>query len=71
MKTLKFKTNIKCAGCVSTVTPKLESIPEIQKWNVDLDSPDKTLTVAAQEGFAEEMLNRSLGEVGYYAEKVD
>jgi copper chaperone CopZ len=45
MNTLKFKTNINCGGCIKAVTPHLETIQEINSWNVDTSHPDKILTV--------------------------
>ncbi|KAA3436003.1 heavy-metal-associated domain-containing protein [Rufibacter hautae] len=45
METLKFKTNIKCGGCVATVTPFLNGEKSIEKWQVDTNNPDKILTV--------------------------
>ena len=45
METLKFKTNIKCGGCVATVTPFLNQEKNIEKWQVDTNNPDKILTV--------------------------
>ena len=46
METLKFKTNIKCSGCVAKVTPHLNAVEEMAgKWQVDINNPDKILTV--------------------------
>ncbi|GAB2529442.1 heavy-metal-associated domain-containing protein [Rufibacter soli] len=45
MSTQKFKTNIKCGGCISAVTPALDKTPGIYKWEVDTNSPDKVLTI--------------------------
>ncbi len=45
METLSFKTNIKCGGCIATVTPFLNEIEQLDGWNVDTNSPDKILTV--------------------------
>ena len=45
METLKFKTNIKCTGCVAKVTPFLNNEMEIKKWEVDILNPEKILTV--------------------------
>jgi copper chaperone CopZ len=48
MKTHKFKTNIKCAGCVAKVTPHLNAIEGITgNWQVDIQNPSKVLTVDA------------------------
>ena len=48
MKTLKFKTNISCDGCVAKVTPFLNSNSLIKKWKVDTGNPDKVLTVEGE-----------------------
>jgi copper chaperone len=45
MKKLQFKTNIQCGNCLSKVSPKLNEQPGIQAWQVDLQDPDRTLTV--------------------------
>ncbi len=45
METLQFKTNINCGGCVAKVTPKLNEVKGIRSWKVDIDNPDKILTV--------------------------
>lgn len=46
METLKFKTNIKCGGCITTVTPFLNALPGLEKWEVDTAQPEKILTVS-------------------------
>jgi copper chaperone len=45
MNQYKFKTNIKCGGCVATVTPFLNQINTIENWQVDTTNADKVLTV--------------------------
>ena len=45
MKTFKFKTTIKCSGCVANVTPILNSETTIQNWSVDITDPEKILTI--------------------------
>jgi len=68
METLKFKTNIKCMGCISTVTPVLNDKAGTNKWKVDLQDPDKTLSV---EGNAKpEEIVEALKGVGYQAEPI-
>lgn len=68
MKTLKFKTNIKCAGCVATVTPVLNTIAGDGKWKVNLASPERTLTVDADA--SEEQIREALLKAGYEAVKI-
>lgn len=69
MKTLKFKTNINCGGCIANVTPSLNKIEGIGKWEVNINDPQKILTV--------ETTNLSEGEIveivkkaGYKAEAI-
>ncbi|MFA6057565.1 MAG: heavy-metal-associated domain-containing protein [Taibaiella sp.] len=49
MKTLKFKTNINCSGCINSVTPHLNATEGITNWNVDIQNADKVLTVETEE----------------------
>jgi copper chaperone CopZ len=43
--TRQFKTNLRCGGCVAAVKPHLDREPGVARWEVDVASPDKTLTV--------------------------
>ncbi len=45
MEKLKFKTNINCGGCVAKVTPFLNAETSIDKWEIDVVSPEKILTI--------------------------
>jgi copper chaperone len=49
MKTLKFKTNINCGGCVANVTPYLNAVPDVIRWSVETERQDKLLTVTSAE----------------------
>lgn len=65
---LKFKTNIKCSGCIATVTPHLnESIGE-GNWQVDLNSPSKVLSVDTD--ISEEKVRAIVEKAGYKAEQL-
>ncbi len=66
MNTFKFKTTIKCGGCIATVTPFLNKIEGISNWSVDTNSPDKILTVETENVSAEEITN-TLKSAGYQA----
>ena len=70
MSTLKFKTNIKCAGCIATVTPFLQSLDTISSWEVDTIDPEKILTVQGDGISAQEVVSR-LNEAGYKAETIN
>ena len=49
MNTLKFKTNVKCGGCIATITPHLNQVKGIVSWNVDTTIPLKIMTVETEE----------------------
>lgn len=53
MNTLKFKTNVKCDGCIAAVTPHLNKVKGIVSWNVDTTDPLRILTVETEEISAE------------------
>ncbi len=46
MKTVKFKTNINCGGCIKSVTPFLNELDNLDEWKVDTENPDKILEVS-------------------------
>ena len=70
MSILKFKTNIKCSGCIATVTPFLNSLNTINNWEVDTLDPDKILTVHGDDVSAPDIVSK-LKEAGYTAETID
>lgn len=70
MKTLKFKTNINCGGCVSKVTPFLEKQKGIESWEVDINNPDKVLEVKSK-WVSEKQIVSILDKIGFKAEKIN
>ncbi len=70
METLKFKTNIKCAGCVAKVTSQLDEYAGENAWEVDVTSPDKVLTVR-NEGITADTIVSAVKAVGFNAEKIN
>ncbi|MDQ4139814.1 MAG: heavy-metal-associated domain-containing protein [Bacteroidota bacterium] len=64
MEALKFKTNINCSGCVAAVTPFLNKEKNIEKWQVDIQNPDKILTVEGNTVKKEEVLE-AVEKAGY------
>ena len=69
MLTQKFKTNIKCSGCIAAVTPYLNSLSTVSSWEVDTINPDKILTVKGEDIKAEEIVSR-IKEAGYIAQTI-
>lgn len=70
METLKFKTNIKCSGCIATVTPHLNNLSGVDNWNVDTQNPEKILTIESESGLESQKVVETLKNAGYTAEKL-
>ncbi len=62
-----FKTNLKCSGCVVKVEPLLNNAKEIIRWSIDLNHPDKLLTVELEIA-SPELIVEIFREAGYKAE---
>ncbi|HOX76885.1 MAG TPA: cation transporter [Bacteroidales bacterium] len=69
MAILKFKTTIKCNGCIKAVTPGLDTISDIKSWKVDLNSPDRILTVEGDNPDAGRIME-ALKNAGYKSELI-
>ena len=66
MKTLQFKTNIHCSNCVAKVKPFWIK-ERCFSWKVDIDHPDKILTVETEELSAEDII-KTIKRTGFEAE---
>jgi|APIni6443716594_1056825.scaffolds.fasta_scaffold151016_2 copper chaperone len=64
MTKLRFKTNLKCNGCIRAITPGLESLNIIEHWSVDLENQDKVLEMEAPEEVSELVIT-SVKKAGY------
>ncbi len=69
METLKFKTNIKCSGCLAKVTPFLNEAETIKKWEVDIYTPEKILTIEADSMKVEEVIE-TVKKAGFQIEPI-
>jgi copper chaperone len=67
METIKFKTTIKCEGCVSKVKPFLDDALSGKPW--DYHDPSRILTVTG-ESDPGKVIN-ALQKAGYKAEVMD
>ena len=69
MTDFKFKTNIKCGGCIAAVTPFLDKVNGIEKWEVDTADLDKVLTVTCN--LIDTLsIENAVKEAGYIIEKI-
>ena len=70
MKTLKFKTNINCGGCIAKVTPSLNETIGESNWQVDTQNPNKVLTVSGTQVSKDEVI-KAVKKAGFKAEEVN
>lgn len=64
---LKFKTNINCGGCVAGVTPQLDKLEGVSSWKVDIENPEKILTIEGK-GFTENQVIAAVEKAGFKIE---
>ncbi|MFT4203149.1 MAG: heavy metal transport/detoxification protein [Chitinophagaceae bacterium] len=69
MKTLQFKTTLKCSGCVEKITPDFNNDKNIESWNVDINTNPKVLTVKGENITPDEIKNL-LQKSGYKGEEI-
>lgn len=70
MEQMKFKTNIKCSGCIAQSTPYLNEVVGEKNWSVDVQNPEKILTISEGSSVPAEKIINALEKAGYKAEKV-
>ncbi len=70
MESLKFKTNIKCSGCIAATTPYLNELAGENKWTVDVQDPNKILVVNSDKNISAQDVINTLQKAGYSAEKI-
>ena len=69
MEILVFRTDLQNRKSVHAVTPHLERIEGIMRWNVDLQDVDKVLRVESVSASAQ-TIAQSLNSAGYYCEEL-
>lgn len=70
METLKFKTTIKCMGCVSKATPFLNEVAGAENWKVDVNNPDKVLEITTNGNTSASEVVKAVQEAGFKAEPI-
>jgi copper chaperone len=67
MEIMKFKTNIDSQQAIDQVTPFLDQAADIRKWKVDVESPNKVLSVSG-ENLYPSIVEKAVQQAGYQAE---
>ena len=71
METLKLKTTIKCSGCIAKATPFLNEAVGEENWEVDVQNPDKVLTIVSDKELSEQEVIKAVQDAGFKAEKLN
>jgi copper chaperone CopZ len=69
MARYNYKTTLSCSGCVSKIEKFLNAEKTILKWEVDLNSADKILSIET-DTFDVELIPALLLKAGYKASAV-
>jgi copper chaperone len=67
MESIKFKTTLKCNGCIAAVKPALDAIDGLVKWEIDLSTPDRILTTEVSSADVKDKIVSAFKAVGYEA----
>ena len=70
MKTMLFKTNINCNGCIKSVTPHLNELDTVESWQVDIENPNKILKVESENDDQNEVIE-AVTKAGFEIEPVE
>ncbi len=70
MNILVFRTNIKYKRHISHLSPHLDTMTGIKKWNVDLKDKDRILRIEAQ-GVIPLTIERVLEQAGYFCKELE
>jgi copper chaperone len=71
METLKFKTTIKCSGCIAAATPFLNNAVGENNWEVDTENQDKVLTILQDSTIIPEVVIKAVQDAGYKAQVIN
>ena len=66
----QFKTNIMCGSCIAKITPAMEANKEIISWELNVQDPQKILTIESK-SISEEKLICMVKDAGYKAEPLN
>ena len=70
MEILVFKTDIHNNTEVEAISPILETLPMVSRWNVDLHDVDKILRIESAEACARN-IEAVLQKAGFYCQELE
>ena len=69
MEVLVFKTNLRFKEHIDAVTPHINNLQGITRWNVDLDDIDKVLRIES-DNLCPREVETTLQQAGYLCEEL-
>ena len=69
MEVLVFKTNLRFKKQITAVTPHINNLQGITRWNVDLFDIDKVLRIESND-LCPRTVETTLQEAGYFCEEL-
>ncbi len=63
MKTIVHIQNLKCGGCVSTITKKLNALYDVSEVSVEVE--DNSVTFEYSEAHTLDVVKKTLADIGY------
>ena len=69
MEVLVFKTNLRFKKHISAVTPHINNLNGITRWNVDLYDKDKILRIESYD-LSPRKVEATLQQAGYFCEEL-
>jgi len=67
MEAITLSTDLHCNSCVNKLSPLLEDDPSIQHYDIDMDHPEKLVTIQGKSLNTEELISKFEHE-GYHAQ---
>jgi copper chaperone len=67
MNTYIFKTNLQCANCRAKVQPLLDKSDEVLDWQLNLEHPERLLTVKSPSPNPED-ISKLVARAGFQAQ---
>jgi hypothetical protein len=61
----KFRTNLRGTSCILTIAPLMDKVIGPKRWGVDLNDPDKILTVHVADPGHVKLVEGAIERAGY------
>src|ERR1700753_1375734 len=67
----KYRTDLHGPDCIVTITPYLDAVIGLKRWSVDMDDPERTLTVHVADPGQTITVALAIEKAGYSASLIE